>query len=403
MQNRSVILRASLVWDGVASRPVENAGILIERGLIRAVGPIEDILTASHSEVLDFQEATLLPGLIDSHTHLAMDASMESYLDHMTDDVAEQTLRATTMMLRDLRSGVTACRCLGDKEFLDVACRNAVENGLVAGPRLRVATRGIRAPHGHGFVGYPFKGIDEIKNAIRENIRRGADLIKIYISGTLKGSGNLPAYLSREEIRVAIDEAHSAGLPVASHCVGGEGLDWAIESGLDTLEHAYHITPAQIERLAGSKTRIVLTPGAVLSDERVRNLPEALIAGHLNEREQMFASMELCVKSGIPFAVGTDGMHGHLAEDIEFLGQLGATNLRALQAATISGAQICGLANESGSLTPGKSADILAVAGNPLQELSALRNVAAVFRKGEIIYHGLSSTFHLQPHAYGIE
>lgn len=403
MQNRSVILRASLVWDGVGSKPVENAGVLIEGGLIRAVGPIEDILTASDSEVLDFEEATLLPGLIDSHTHLAMDASLENYLDHMADDVAEQTLRATAMMLRDLRSGVTACRCLGDKEFIDVACRNAVENGLVTGPRLRVATRGIRAPHGHGFVGYPFKGIDEIKNAIRENIRRGADLIKIYISGTLKGSGDLPAYLSREEIRVAIDEAHNAGLQIASHCVGGEGLDWAIESGLDTLEHAYHITPAQLERLSRSKTRIVLTPGAVLSHERVRNLPQGLIAGHLQEREQMLASMALCVKSGIPFAVGTDGMHGHLAEDIEFLGQLGATNLQALQAATISGAQICGLANESGSITPGKSADILAVTGDPFQELSALRNVAAVFRKGEMIYHGLSSTFHLQPHVYGIE
>ena len=403
MQKRSLILKGALVWDGVAGRPAENAAILIQRGLIRAVGPIGEILTASDAEVLDFQEATLLPGLIDSHTHLAMDASMENYLDRMADDVAQQTLRATAMMLRDLRSGVTSCRCLGDKEFLDVACRNAVENGLVAGPRLRVATRGIRAPHGHGFVGYPFNGIDEIRNAIRENVRQGADLIKIYISGTLKGSGKLPAYLSREEIRLAIKEAHDAGLPVASHCVGGEGLDSAVEFGLDTLEHAYHITPAQIERISRSKTRIVLTPGAVLSDQRMRNLPKRLIAGHLEEREQMFGSMALCVKSGMEFAVGTDGMHGHLAEDVEFLEQLGATKLQALQAATSSGAQICGLANETGSLIRGKSADILAVAGNPFEKLNALRNVVAVFRKGEMIYHGLSSTFHLESYAYGVE
>ena len=398
-----MILKGAFVWDGIADRPIENGGILLNAGRIQAVGPIEEILTASESEVLDFPDATLLPGLIDSHTHLAMDASMENYLDHMADDIAEQTLRATAMMLRDVRSGVTSCRCLGDKEFIDVACKRAVEEGRLSGPRLRVATRGIRAPQGHGFVGYPFKGVDQIRGAIRENIRRGADLIKIYISGTLKGHGNLPAYLSREEIKAAIDDAHAAGLPVASHCVGGEGLDWAVDLGLDTLEHAYHITQEQVERLAKSRTRLVLTPGAVLADDRVANLPEALISGHRNEREQMFASMQLCVKSGIPFAVGTDGMHGHLAEDIEFLGQLGASNLRALQAATVTGATISGIEKETGSLIAGKSADILAVAGDPFRSLSALRNVVAVFQKGKMTYYGLTGSFHLQPYAYAAD
>src|SRR5688500_2393018 len=120
MVNRSMILRGAFVWDGIADRPIENGGILLDGGRIRAVGPIEEILTASDSELLDFPDATLLPGLIDSHTHLAMDASMENYLDHMADELAEQTLRATAMMLRDVRSGVTSCRCLGDKEFIDV-------------------------------------------------------------------------------------------------------------------------------------------------------------------------------------------------------------------------------------------------------------------------------------------
>jgi imidazolonepropionase-like amidohydrolase len=398
-----MILKGGFVWDGIANESIRNGGILLDGGHIRAVGPIEEILTASDAEVLDLQDATLLPGLIDSHTHLAMDASMENYLDHMGDDIAEQTLRATAMMLRDVRSGVTSCRCLGDKEFIDVACKRAVEEDRVSGPRLLVATRGIRAPHGHGFVGYPFKGVDEIRSAINENVRRGADLIKIYISGTLKGNGKLPSYLSREEIKVAIEEAHAAGLPVASHCVGGEGLDWAVDLGLDTLEHAYHITAEQIERVATSRTKLVLTPGAVLADDRVRNLPEALVPGHRKERDQMFASMQLCVKSGIPFAVGTDGMHGHLAEDIEFLGQLGASNLQALRAATITGASICRIDKETGSLTAGKSADILAVAGDPLQNLNALRNVLAVFQKGQMTYYGRTASFHLQPYAYGAQ
>ncbi len=364
-----------------------QGAVLIEKGFIRAVGPASEILTAPHDQVVDWPQATLLPGLIDSHTHLSMDGSLDNYLDHMSDSVAELTLRATSMMRKDLRAGVTTCRCLGDKEFLDVACRQAVEKGEVVGPRLLIATRGIRAPHGHGFVGYPFNGKDEIRNAIKENITRGADLIKIYITGTLKGEGNLPSYLSREEIKLAIEESHAAGVRVAAHCVGGTGLDWAIELGLDTLEHAYHITEEQVERLANSNTALVLTPGAVLAEERVRHLPHGLIQGHLDERDHMFAAMALTVKAGIPFAVGTDGMHGELVQDIVYLSELGATNREALQAATLHGAEICGIEKERGSLEPGKLADIISVEGNPLKDIRALRKVIAVIKNGNIVHY----------------
>ena len=379
------IYKGRYVWDGVSSTPVSDGAILVENGIIAAVGPSREILTASDAHTYQWPETTLLPGLIDSHTHLSMDGSLENFLDHMSDSIATLTLRATAMMRKDVMTGVTTCRCLGDKEFLDVACREAVEKGEITGPRLLVATRGIRAPNGHGFVGYPFKGPTEIRNAIKENIARGADFLKIYITGTLKGSGDLPAYLSREEIKIAIDEAHAAGRRIASHCVGGEGLDWALELGLDTLEHAYHITTEQVDRLAQSNTALVLTPGAVLSDDRVRRLPQSLIQGHLKERDQMFASMASTIRAQIPFGVGTDGMHGHLAEDIAFLHALGATNMQALQAATLHGARVCGIDKETGSLERGKRADIIAVRGQPLQDLDALREISAVIRNGEII------------------
>lgn len=213
---KRIILKARYVWDGIRDRVLPFGAILIEKGKIQAIGPAEEILTAPHDQFYEWPHATLLPGLIDSHTHLSMDGSMANYLDHMSDDVAVLTLRATAMMRKDLKAGITTCRCLGDKEFLDVACRQAVEKGEILGPRVLVATRGIRAPQGHGFVGYPFKGIEEIRKAIKENISRGADLIKIYITGTLKGKGNLPSYLTREEIRLSIEEAHGAGTPVAS-------------------------------------------------------------------------------------------------------------------------------------------------------------------------------------------
>lgn len=401
MSARATIVKAKYVWDGIASKPLEDGAILFESGIIRGVGHSSEILTSADAEVVEFPNATLLPGLIDSHTHLSMDGSQKDYLDHMTDSIAELTLRATAMMRRDLAAGVTTCRCLGDREFLDVACRHAVESGEIQGPRLLVATRGIRSPQGHGFVGYAFKGIDEICNAIKENIGRGADLIKLYITGTLRGDGDLPAYLTYGEIKNAIDESHRAGRRVASHCVGGPGLDWALELGLDTLEHAYQITEQQTEQLAKSNTGLVLTPGAVLSKERVRRLPQHLIQGHLNERDEMFASMALTVQAQIPFAVGTDGMHGDLAEDILYLSQLGATSREALQAATVNGARICGLEKETGSLKAGMRADIIAVAGNPMHSLQDLRNVLAVIKKGVIVHSVPNHKLHRETYVYG--
>lgn len=383
--DNTIIHKADYVWDGLNDKALPDGAVLVEGSRIRAVGPSREIATASHAAVFEWPGTTLLPGLIDSHTHLSMDGSLENYLDRMTDSIPVLTLRATAMMRKDLMAGVTTCRCLGDREFLDVACREAVERGEVMGPRLLVATRGIRAPEGHGFVGYPFKGAEEIKNAVHENIARGANLIKIYITGTLKGTGSLPAYLTREEIKLVIDESHNAGIPVAAHCVGGEGLDWAIEFGLDTIEHAYQITPEQVARLARSNTSLVLTPGAVLAEERVKRLPKSLIQGHLLEREQMFTSMALAVDAHIGFGVGTDGTHGDLARDIQYLSELGATHLKALKAATSDGAKVCGIGRETGSLEKGKYADIIAVEGNPLEQLAALKKVIAVVSKGKLV------------------
>jgi imidazolonepropionase-like amidohydrolase len=379
---KSYIIQTGLVWDGINNTPVPGNAIAVREGKIVAVGQQEDIKRIPHDHVIDFPGCTLMPGLIDSHTHLSMDGELENYLDHMADPVAELTLRAVAMMKRDLNAGVTTCLCCGDREFLDIVCRKAVNEGLVDGPHLLVATRGIRAPTGHGFVGYPFDGIEAIRKAIVENADAGADFIKIYISGTLRGDGELPSFLSHEEIRTAINEAHRAGLPVTAHCVGGEGLDQALEYGIDCLEHVYHISDRQIGELKNSYTRLVLTPGPMLSSERIGKLPDRLIPGHFNEREIIRSRMAAVIASGKPFAVGTDGLHGGLAQEIKYLVEMGATPLQALQAATIQGAIVSGVDKKTGSLEPGKQADLLVVKGNPFTDLSALKRVQGVWRSG---------------------
>jgi imidazolonepropionase-like amidohydrolase len=150
-----IILKSKYVWDGKKDKSIPHGAILVRDGRIRAVGDARDITTAADAEVFDFPDATLLPGLIDSHTHLSMDGSVDNYLDRMTDGLDVLAERAARMMKKDLLSGVTTCRCLGDREFLDVTCKEAVHSGNAVGPNLLIATRGIRAPEGHGFVGYP--------------------------------------------------------------------------------------------------------------------------------------------------------------------------------------------------------------------------------------------------------
>ena len=381
----TILLKGTYLWDGVGEELSKKGTIRIQDDRITAIDYWDKLSNQHHDQLWDFTGMTIMPGLIDAHTHLSMDPTLKNYLDHMKDPLEDLKTRAIHMMKKDLYAGVTTCRCLGDKEFLDIDLRHAVESDDLTGPRLQVATRGIRSPHGHGFVGYPFAGPEAIKSAILENIEAGADFIKIYITGTLKGAEEIHSYLTYEEISIAIRTAHEAGLRVASHCVGGIGLDWALDLGLDTLEHAYHIEPEQVQRLSRCSTFLVLTPSPILTDQRVLNLPAPLIPGHFEERSIIFNNMAACIASGMPFAVGTDGMHGELVSEVGYLVDMGATPHQALQAATINGAKACKLEAETGSLEVGKCADILVVEGNPLNDVSALRKVGAVIKAGKLV------------------
>jgi len=372
------------VIDGTGGPPIEKGAILIEGQRIIRVGKEEEFREKTGVPVLDCSDQTLLPGLIDCHNHLSLDPTLDNYLYRMNDSIPELTLRATTTMAVDLQSGVTTSRCLGDKGFLDVECKKAVDSGLVRGPRLLIATRGIRALHGHGFVGYAFGGVEEIRTAVRENLAAGADVIKIFITGTLRGSKEIPSFFSKEEIQAAVDEAHRVGIPVATHCIGGIGFEWALETGIDTIEHGYFLTDKEIDLLAESGRWLVMTPSIFFTDARIKTLPTDLIDGHLHQRDEVAQRMRAAIKAGIKFAVGTDGMHGGLAQEIKYLVDFGATTNQALMAATCNAARACGLEESIGTLEPGKYGDVIGVKGNPLEDIGALKRVKTVVSMGEI-------------------
>lgn len=380
-----ILVRGARLIDGTGGTAVEPAVLLIAGGVIEAVGAEAAGRAAEAAAVWDLGDQTLLPGLIDCHNHLSLDPTLENYLHRMNDPLPELTLRASNSMKVDLFTGVTTSRCLGDKGFLDVACRKAQAEGSLAGPRLLVATRGIRAAHGHGFVGYPFGGVEPIRAAVRENLLAGADLIKIYTTGTLRGPRQIGNYFSREEVQVAVDEAHRAGVPVATHCIGGPGLKLALETGIDVIEHGYFVTDAEIEALLKYDRWLVMTPSIFFTDARIRTLPPEMIDGHLRQREEVRLRLAAAIRAGVKLAVGTDAMHGGLAREIAYLVEMGATPAAALRAATADAARMCGLGDRTGTLQKGKWADCIGVAGDPLADPCALEQVRTVILGGRLV------------------
>ena len=378
------LIRGEKVIDGTGSPPIEGGVVLVDGETIAAVGKEADIAGPPNREVIDCSDQVLIPGLIDCHNHLSLDTTLENHAYRMNDGIPELTLRAVSTMKIDLNAGITTSRCCGDKAFLDIACKNAVESGHLKGPRLIVAARGIRASHGPGHVAYPFDGLEPVRSAVRENLKAGADLIKICITGTLKGSGEILSYLSKSELSLAVHEAHRAGVKTATHCVGGMGLDWAIDLGSDSIEHGYFMTDHQIDRLAESACWLVITPSPFFAETRIRTLPQHLADDFRRERDLVAERMAAAIKGGIKFAVGTDGMHGGLAKDAQCLVEMGASTEDVFRAVTRNGAQVCGLEARIGTLESGKFADIIGIKGNPLEDIRALQRVRTVIQGGRV-------------------
>ena len=382
----SLIIKGALLIDGTGHPPIQNGAVRIEDDRIASVGPEKEIGSPAGLPVIDCQDQVLIPGLIDCHNHISMDPTQENWPARLNDSDAEQTLRAVKNLAADLKAGVTTVRSLGDRNFLDVVCKKAVESGKLLGPRLVVATRGIRTTHGHGMVGYAFDGPEAVRRAVRENIKAGADVIKLFITGTVRTGPELACFPSPEEISVAIEEAHRAGLKTAAHCIGGKGFETCLAAGLDCFEHGYFLTDREIELLIKSNRSLDLTPSPFFTEERIRTLPAEIADAFRKDREEVARRMETIIRSGVKFAAGTDGMHGELAQELEYLVRFGASETQALAAVTRNAAAVLGMDEIVGTLEPGKYADIVGVEGNPLKDIRALKKVRTVISRGKTIF-----------------
>lgn len=368
------------------SDAAEQAVVIIDADRIVALAPT----VPAGATVIELPGTTLLPGLIDAHTHVSIVPSRGNQIEQLKLPVAEQLATARSNILADVLSGVTTMRIMGQELDVDFLVRDEIARGETVGPELVCAGVQLAKPGGHGHALTAVTSEAEIEQLEDRNAAHRAGLIKIFttggVSSVVTSSGDCP--FTPREIRCAADRAHRHGLKLAAHAHGGLGARLAMENGVDTIEHAVLFDDALIEEAARRQVSIVGTfsilehPAGIEAGDASR--PE--IVGKLREsRARVAAAWGGILSAGIPIALGTDSMHGCLAFDVARLVDYGATPARALRAATIDGARVCGL-DDRGAIAPGLRADLVAVLGNPLSDIRALTAPVMVMKKGVLVH-----------------
>lgn len=384
----NIILKADRVLVGEDLNLKEHMAVIVRDGKIEEIVPQAECPAVEGAEVIDLKNTTLMPGMIECHNHLSIDATIPEHLELLAwSTECELTLIALDGFRKDLMSGVTTARCMGDRFYIDVTLKKLIEQGKVAGPKLLAAGIGMKGSHGAGYIGSPHCGPEEIRKTARENLKKGVDLLKLFITPGVPDpeSEFVPSFLSLEEIAMAVSEAARKNLPVAAHCIGGQGLKDCIDGGVQVIEHMYMCTPQDAEWLANSKCIVDFTSGIFLDPTREETLSANNAYWVRKNRPRVRERLKLLMSTGVPYVLGTDAYHGYLYREVGYAVELGSDIVTALKGVTSNAAKVCGLGDRIGSLKKGYAADIIAVDGNPLTDVECLAKVPFVMQDGNIV------------------
>ncbi|MEW5717328.1 MAG: amidohydrolase family protein [Chloroflexota bacterium] len=390
-----LLLKHANVIDGVAPEPRTDIGVLIEGGWIRALSA--NLQPERATSVIDCAGRFLLPGLIDCHTHLCFDASAKP-VDHLIAESDTTTLLKMVHHARQtLQRGVTTVRDLGAKHLLDIALRDAINAGLVPGPRLFVSGPVITITGGHcHFMGHQVDDVDAIRRAVRQNVQAGVDVIKVMATGgrLTPGSSLNTTQYTTEELSAAVAEATAAGRKVAAHTGGLEGIRRAVAAGVTSIEHGSYVDDATM--CVMKEKGIVWIPTNAPAVQIIQNAPSADFSrAYLDAVRETWnarrAATQRGIELGVRFAAGTDAgvpftEHGGVALEVKLFHELGMPAMHAIWTATRWAAELLGKSDEIGSLKVGKRADLILVSGNPLDDLDRLSDPDIVIQNGAIVH-----------------
>lgn len=404
----TTVLRAARMFDAAAG-VMRTPGVVVVTGnRIESVGP--EAKVPAGATIIDLGDATLLPGFIDSHVHMwggAVGDSTARQLSPLTQTLGERALSAVPVARVTLHAGFTTVRDLGGSELLNIGLRDAINKGFVEGPRILTAGYSIATTGGHadptnGFVPDALaprresptvaNGPDAMRAAVRWNVKYGADVIKITATGgvmSLNNDVDSPQF-TQEEVNAVVDQAHTMGRKIAAHAHGAEGAKRAIRAGIDSIEHGSFLDEEALKMMVQKGTWLVPT---LMAPEGVR---EAIPTGKLDPRvvkkaQRAIDSIDFTVRKaismGVKIAFGTDAgvyPHGRNAGEFRLLVRAGMKPADALRSATVHAADLLGLAEQVGSLTSGRLADIVAVPGDPLADITATERVLFVMKEGVV-------------------
>ncbi len=379
-----------------------NQAIVIEGDKIVQIAAAGEVKAAAGDTVIDLPEATLLPGLIDMHTHLTFDLASLGY-QGLSISTAREALHGARNAKRTLEAGFTTVRNVGAKDYADIALRDAINDGDVIGPRMVASGPALGITGGHcdeNLLPPVFHlqgdgvadGVEAVQHKVREVIKYGADVIKICATGGVLSKGDDPnaSQFTLEEMKAIVADAHRLGRKVAAHAHGAEGVRWASEAGVDSVEHGHFMDDAAVAALKKNGTYLV--PTLFLTEYMQEHLKDSGVPEYSKQKmREVAAAAPMNVKkafdAGVKIAFGTDAAvypHGLNAGEFHMYVKLGMTPLAAIQTATINAADLLGPKFQVGMLEPGKFADMIAVDGDPTKDVTILEHVKFVMKGGTV-------------------
>jgi imidazolonepropionase-like amidohydrolase len=388
-----LILTGALLVDGTGAEPARGRAVVVEEGRIASV---VDDARLPRGRRLDLEGSTLLPGLINCHVHLCLGAEPDPTRPLREEPLALTAIKAMVRGRRTLDAGVTTVRDLGGRDYCELGVRRAIAEGWVPGPRIVAAGRPISMTGGHGhWLAREADGPDDVRRAVREQLKAGADVIKIIATGGVLTQGVEPGspQLALDEMQAAVAEARRAGRRTAAHAMGARGVADAVRAGITSIEHGVYLTDEIVAAMRRDGTYLVPTliaPAAIVSGGIAGGIPEFMVRKSERVMAAHVGSFQKALAAGVAIAAGSDAgtpfnPHGSLVPELALMVKHGMTPLEAIRSATSVAAELVGLGETLGRIAIGHVADLVAVAGNPTERIEALDDVRIVLLEGRAV------------------